>query len=111
MGFIGSNKRFLWAAVGAPGSTHDSRLLKSCDLFAEIQQGHVFTNTGSSIADFPLPDFALSVNLLHCSFNHLYFARSLTTDVSIAFSFPFLEQDMFSVCKRASNSFLIASKI
>ena len=44
MGFVGSNKRFLWAAVGAPGSTHDSRLLKSCDLFAEIQQGHVFPN-------------------------------------------------------------------
>ena len=37
--------RFLWAAVGAPGSTHDSRLLKSCDHFAEIQQGHVFPNT------------------------------------------------------------------
>jgi len=42
MGFVGSNKRFLWAAVGVPGSTHDSRLLKSCDLFAGIQQGHVF---------------------------------------------------------------------
>ena len=45
MGFIASNKRFLWAAVGAPGSVHDSRLLKSRDLFAEIQQGHVFPNT------------------------------------------------------------------
>ena len=45
MGFIGSNKMFLWAAVGAPGSVHDSRLLKSCDLFADIQQGHVFPNT------------------------------------------------------------------
>ncbi|CAH3133439.1 unnamed protein product [Pocillopora meandrina] len=45
MGFIASNKRFLWVAVGAPGSVHDSRLLKSCYLFAEIQQGHVFPNT------------------------------------------------------------------
>jgi len=36
MGFIGSNKPFLWAVVGVPGSGHDSRLLKSCDLFAEI---------------------------------------------------------------------------
>jgi len=27
MGFIVYNKRFMWAAVGAPGSTHDSRLL------------------------------------------------------------------------------------
>ena len=68
-------------------------------------------HSGSSIADFPLPDFVLSVNFLHCSFNHLYFARSLTTDVSIAFSFPFLEHGMFSVCKRASSSFLIFWKI
>ena len=48
----------------------------------------------------------------HCSFEHLYFAHSLTIDVSIAFLFPFLELDkMFSVCKWASTSFLIASKI
>ena len=45
MGFIGSNKRFLWAAVGAPGSTHDSRLLRSCPLYNEIQQGNIFPNT------------------------------------------------------------------
>ena len=44
MGFIGSNKRFLWAAVGAPGSTHDSRLLKSCSLYNEIQNKQVFSN-------------------------------------------------------------------
>ena len=45
MGFISFHERFLWAAVGAPGSTHDSMLLKSCDLFADIQQGHVFPNS------------------------------------------------------------------
>ena len=45
LGFIASNKRFLWAAVGAPGSTHDSRLLKSCDLFADIQQGRIFPSS------------------------------------------------------------------
>ena len=28
MGLIGYNKRFLYAAVGAPGSTHDARLLR-----------------------------------------------------------------------------------
>ena len=41
MGFIRSNKSFLWAAVGAPGSTHDSRLLKSCSLYNEIQNKQV----------------------------------------------------------------------
>lgn len=45
MGSISSRKRFLWAAVGVPGCVHDSRLQKSCDLFTEIQQGHVFPNT------------------------------------------------------------------
>lgn len=44
MGFIGANKRFLWAAVGAPGSTHDSRLLKSCNLYTDIQNQQVFPN-------------------------------------------------------------------
>ena len=45
LGFTASNKRFLWAAVGALGSTHDSRLLKSCDLFADIQQGRIFPSS------------------------------------------------------------------
>jgi hypothetical protein len=44
MGFIASNKKFFWAAVGAPGSTHDSRLLRSCTIFDEIQKGCVFPN-------------------------------------------------------------------
>ena len=44
MGFIASNKRFLWAAVGAPGSTHDSRLLRNCPLYKKIQKGNVFPN-------------------------------------------------------------------
>ena len=45
LGCITSKKRFLRAAVGAPGSTHDSRLLKSCDLFADIQQGRIFPSS------------------------------------------------------------------
>ena len=45
MALVGANKRFLWAAVGAPGSTHDSRLLRSSDLYTEIQRGNVFPNT------------------------------------------------------------------
>ena len=45
MALIGHNKRFMFAAVGAPGSTHDSRLLKSCDIFSEIENGHVLPNS------------------------------------------------------------------
>ena len=44
MALIGHNKRFLWAAVGAPGSTHDSRLLRSCDIYDRIEEGSVLPN-------------------------------------------------------------------
>ena len=43
--FIASNKTFFWAAVGTPSSTHDSRLLRGCTLFQEIEQGCVFLNS------------------------------------------------------------------
>ena len=44
MGFIGANKRFLWAGVGAPGSVHDSTLLQSSDIFRSIESGHCLPN-------------------------------------------------------------------
>ena len=44
MGSIGYNKRFMWAAVGAPGSTHDSRLLRNCQVYSQIENGEIFPN-------------------------------------------------------------------
>ncbi|CAB4038440.1 Hypothetical predicted protein [Paramuricea clavata] len=44
MGLIASNKRFLWAGVGAPGPIHDSTLLKSSPIFNEIESEHVLPN-------------------------------------------------------------------
>lgn len=44
MGFIASNKRFLWAGVGAPGSMHDSTLLQSTDIFNAIETVHCIPN-------------------------------------------------------------------
>ena len=41
MGFVGANKRFLWAGVGAPGSVHDSTLLQSSPIFTDIESGQV----------------------------------------------------------------------
>ena len=41
MALVGHNKRFMFAAVGAPGSTHDSRLLRSCDIYSEIENGNI----------------------------------------------------------------------
>ena len=52
MGFIGHNKRFMWAAVGAPGSTHDSRLLKNCNIYSDINNGHVLPNKSLSLNSY-----------------------------------------------------------
>ena len=38
MGLVGFNKRFLAATVGAPGSTHDARLLRHTKVFTDIIQ-------------------------------------------------------------------------
>ena len=40
MGFAEFNKHFLYAAVGAPGSTHDVRFLCRTSLFKDILNGH-----------------------------------------------------------------------
>ena len=39
MGLVGYNKRFLHLTTGAPGSTHDARLLRHTSLFREITNG------------------------------------------------------------------------
>ena len=39
MGLVGHNKRFLIAAVCAPGSKHNARLLRNTSLFREILGG------------------------------------------------------------------------
>ena len=41
MGLVSYNKRFLYAAVGAPGSTHDARILKNCSLYKKIIDGDI----------------------------------------------------------------------
>ena len=41
LGLIGYNKRFLYTAVGAPGSTHDARLLNESFIYSDIINGNV----------------------------------------------------------------------
>ena len=41
LGLICYNKHFLYAAVNAPGSTHDARLLKESSLYSDIINGNV----------------------------------------------------------------------
>ena len=44
MGFVAHNKRFLDLTCNAPGSTHDSRLLKRSKIYQDIQAGLVLPN-------------------------------------------------------------------
>ena len=39
MGFVGANKRFLWAGVCGHGSVHNSTLLQSSPIFTDIESG------------------------------------------------------------------------
>ena len=38
----GQNKSFVHASVGAPGSTHDARMIKSARLYQSIYNGEIF---------------------------------------------------------------------
>jgi hypothetical protein len=46
------NKRFLYAAVGAPGSTHDARMLKESSFFDEVLNGRVLPDRKINLGDF-----------------------------------------------------------
>ena len=39
----------MWAAVGAPGSTHDSRLLQNCDIYSHLEEGGVLPDGLSNL--------------------------------------------------------------
>ena len=41
MGLVSYNKTFLYAAVGAPGSTHDWRLLKNKDMSTNFRRWNI----------------------------------------------------------------------
>ena len=45
------NKRFLYAAVGAPGSTHNSRMLKESAFFEEVLSGRAFPDRKINLGD------------------------------------------------------------
>ena len=58
MGLVGFNKRFLGATVGAPGSTHDARLLRYTEIFRQFQSGDCLpdkcVNLGDGLGHVPL---------------------------------------------------------
>ena len=52
MGLVAHNKHFFYAAVGAPGSTHDARLLRHTSLFKDIASGDAIPDQQLELGDF-----------------------------------------------------------
>ena len=52
MGLVGFDKRFLYATVGAPGSTHYARLLRHTFLFKNILNGGAIPDKRIELGDF-----------------------------------------------------------
>ena len=53
LGLIGYNKSFLYyCGVGAPESTHDSRMLRSTSLYEKIISGNIIPDKGITLGDF-----------------------------------------------------------
>ena len=46
------NKRFLYAAVGAPGSTHDSRMLRESSFFDNVMNGEAIPDRTFTLGDY-----------------------------------------------------------
>ena len=51
-GLIGYNKRFLYATVGAPVSTHDVRLLKELSIYFNIINRNGILDCAVQLGDF-----------------------------------------------------------
>ena len=51
LALVGYNKRILSCSVGAPGSTHDARLLRNTKIYRDILAGRVLPNKGVSLGE------------------------------------------------------------
>ena len=51
MGLIGYNKRFLALTTGAPGSTHDARLLRYSNVYRDILNGDSIPDKAIDLGD------------------------------------------------------------
>ena len=52
LGLVRCNKRFLYATVGAPGSTHDVKLLKLASIYSDIIDGSVAPDLKTELGKF-----------------------------------------------------------
>ena len=52
LGLVWCNKKFLYCGVGAPGSAHDSRMLRSTSLYEKIISGSIIPDKRITLGDF-----------------------------------------------------------
>ena len=52
LGLVGYNKRFLDAAVGAPGCTHDARLLRNSSIYRDILNNEAIPQRPIALGEF-----------------------------------------------------------
>jgi hypothetical protein len=87
MGFIGYNKRFMYAGVGAPGSTRDSRLLQNCDVYSKIEEGNLLPKTSLNLHPYFILLFFVKQCLLSGVSNILFLYPSFSsTDLPLRLS-------------------------
>ena len=56
---VDAKYRFMWAALGAPGNTHDSTYFQSTHLFHEINEGNVLPEKFQFIGNTKIPPMIL----------------------------------------------------
>ena len=72
MGLVSYNRRFLYAAVGAPGSTHDARILRTYSLLSdEISSLSIYSDT--------FTHDARTERVMTRTFSHLTYSNKLLT--------------------------------
>ena len=59
MGMVDAKYRFVWGSCGYPGNSHDSIILQSTDLWAEIKQGNVVPQIAERVGGVDVPPVVL----------------------------------------------------
>ena len=77
LGLVGFNKRFLYAAVGAPVSNHDARLLKESSIYVAMLDGDIMPNKVIRLGDFGEIPLVTIGDSAFSQYAYMFFASSL----------------------------------
>ena len=70
---IGHKKRFLSCSVGAPGRTHDARLLRNTKIYRGILAGEILPKKGIDLGEMgKIPQVTTADSAVVCTYIHTY---------------------------------------